>query len=380
MSFSTFIVVYIRILQSLCVWPFSHQSFLIAIIEVRTFMTSGVPFIYFSIQQFLFLSFFTFTLYHSILLISGCTFMSSALFRTYRTQASSISVPHFASPYCELITFGVHLLQHQSITEPDQPEYASPYSFLIIFMSSGVLLTYFIAFRTRWTLLLRLILYLLFFSGCTFMSSGMFLTYFSIQDSLGLTFLRLIPYSSFQAALSWAPACFSPTLQQHPAVPGPYFFALFYFLLFRLHFHDLRRASHLLQHSELARPERLRLILYLLFFSGCTVLSWAPPCFSPSSSFRTRWALRLCLIYTYSSFQAALSWALACFLPTLASSSRWAWPPWPTAWCSASERRWPTPRPWVSPCGGSLARRDSSTGLLSVDSGSVLSYSTRQVQ
>ncbi len=158
-----------------------------------------------NIQQFLLLSFFTFTLYHSVLLISGWTFMISGLFLTYRTRASSISMS-----YCAITLLRVdelrrasHLFYHQAITEPDQPEPASPYSFLIIFMSSGVLLTR-----------------------------------FSIQDSQGLSSL---PYS----------------------IPP---------LLFRLHFHDLRRASNLLQHSGLARPY-VSSPYSILFVSGSTFMS-----------------------------------------------------------------------------------------------------------
>jgi hypothetical protein len=127
--------------------------------------------------------------------------MSSCLFLIYLSTVSSISVPHLASPYCELMTFGVHLLQRQSITEPYRPESASPYSFLIIFMIFVVLLTRFI-----------------------------------IQDSQGLSSL---PYS----------------------IPP---------LLFRLHFHDLRRASNLLQHSGLARPY-VSSPYSILFVSGSVV-------------------------------------------------------------------------------------------------------------
>ncbi len=153
---------------------------------------------------------------------------------------------------------------------------SSHYSFLTIFMSSCVLLIYLLlilyssfkaalswapacfsptsAFRTRWALRLCLILYLLFFSGCSFVSSGVLLTYFSIQDSLGLTSLRLI----------------------------------FNTLCFRLHFHELRRASHLLQHPAVPLPYVFA--LFYTYSSFQAALSWAPACFSPTSASSSRWA------------------------------------------------------------------------------------------
>jgi hypothetical protein len=70
------------------------------------------------------------------------------------------------------------------------------------------------------------------------MSSGLLFTYFSIQQSLSLT---SSPYSI-------------PTL------------------LFRLHFHEFRRASHLLQHPAVTGPD-FRSPYSLLFVSGCSFMS-----------------------------------------------------------------------------------------------------------
>jgi hypothetical protein len=88
--------------------------------------------------------------------------MSSGMFRTNRISVSYRAITLLR---VDVLLRAFHLLQHQSITEPDQLESASPYSFLIIFSHP----------------------------------------------------------------------------LQHPAVPGPYVFALFY-----TYFHELRRASHLL--------------------------------------------------------------------------------------------------------------------------------------
>ncbi len=55
--------------------------------------------------------------------------MSSGLFHTYRTQASSISVSYRAITVLrvDVLLRASHLLQHQLITEPDHPETASPF-------------------------------------------------------------------------------------------------------------------------------------------------------------------------------------------------------------------------------------------------------------
>jgi hypothetical protein len=146
---------------------------------------------------------------------------------------------------------------------------SSPYSTLLVsgctFLSSGVLLTSF-SIQDSLGLISSPYSVGIFVSGCTFMSSGVLLTYFSIQPSLGLTSSPYsIPTLLFRRHFN-EPRRASHLLQ-HPAVPGPYFFALFYTLLFRLHFHELQRASHL-HYSSIQRPlglSSVRLILYSSF-------------------------------------------------------------------------------------------------------------------